>query len=126
MTKVQKTRKRITDKLEDGMDAQEYERMLGMDALVGGEDNILFETTEAKSKMYALMVAICYPRRPDGTIDWDIAIDNPLLYTFVIEDKYNMKSNKRKGLMELVKVLRGEDEDDGLTSRIKSAVSGDD
>ncbi len=126
MTKTAETRRRITDKLEDGMDASEYERMLGMEVLTGGEDNILFETDENKSKMYALMMAICYPRRPDGSIDWVTAIDTPILYTFVQEDKLNMKSNKRKGLMELVKVMRGEEEDEGITNRIKDAVMGAD
>jgi len=120
-------KKRIDERLEGGTEAGEYERILGMDALTGGEDNILFETDEKKSKMYALMMAMCYPRRPDGAIDWDIALDNTLLYTFVVEDKLGMKSNKRKGLMELVKVLRGEeDQEEKLTSRIAGAIKGDD
>ncbi len=127
VTRVNVIRKGISERLEDGIDAGEYERILGMDALTGGEDNILFETDEQKSKMYAFMLAICYPRRPDGSIDYDVAIDNPVLYTFVQEDKLGMKSNKRKGLMELVKVMRGEeDPDEKLTSRIAGAIKGDD
>ncbi len=126
MTKTDATRDRIIDKLQSGIDAVEYERILGMEALTGGEDNIMFECDVQQSMILAVMSTICYPTKPDGSIDTIIAYDEPVIANFMKHFKYNMISNKRKGRMELVKVMRGEEEDESFTSRIKDAISGGD
>lgn len=118
---------KIVSMLEDsGIEATEYERILGMEALTGGENNILYETDQAGAMILGIMKAITDPLKADGTIDDDLAYDCPVIRTFLTEYKYNMKSNKRKGLMELVKVMRGEQEDESFTSRIKDAITGSD
>ena len=126
-SKIIKQKLSIDEILDKGIDAIEYERLAGIIAITGGEDNILYECNEQQAMILAVMEAIFYPRDPDGNLDKVVAYDDPVGYSTVKGIKLNMKSNKRKGLMETVKVLVGKpDEEEGLTGRIKDAVKGDD
>ena len=126
-SKLMERKSRLDEIFDKGIDANEYSKALGIEALTGGEDNILFECNEQQALIYAIMDAICYPRLPDGSIDWVIAYDDPVLFSMMMHAKYNMKSNKRKGLMELTDVLKpAQDEEVGITGRIKDAITGAD
>ncbi len=116
----------IDEILERGIDATEYERILAMISLTGGEGVINSELTEQQALILAVMQAVTDPLNQDGSRDETVAYDEPVIRTFVQQFKQNMISNKRKGRMEIVKVMRGEEEDEGITSRIKQAISGDD
>lgn len=124
--KALKTKISIDEILERGIDATEYERILAMISLTGGEGVINSELNEQQALILAVMSAITDPLNADGTIDDEVAYDDPVIRTFNQAFKMNMISNKRKGRMEIVKVMRGEEEDEGITSRIKQAITGDD
>ncbi len=116
----------IDEILSLGIDATEYERIIMARSLTGGEDVINTEMNESQAMILAIMEAINDPQLADGSIDQTIAYDCPVLRTFNNAFKRNMISNKRKGRMEIVKVMRGEEEDEGITTRIKDAVMGSD
>ncbi len=116
----------IDEILERGIDATEYERILAMISLTGGEGVINSELSEQQALILAVMQAVTDPLAVDGTRDDIVAYDEPVIRTFVQHFKQNMISNKRKGRMEIVKVMRGEEEDETFTSRIKDAIRGDD
>ncbi len=116
----------IDEILERGIDATEYERILAMISLTGGEGVINSELSEQQALILAVMQAVTDPLTVDGTRDDIVAYDEPVIRTFVQHFKQNMISNKRKGRMEIVKVMRGEEEDETFTSRIKDAIKGDD
>lgn len=124
--KALSSKRSIDEILNMGIDATEYERIIMARSLTGGEDVINTEMTETQAMLLAIMEAINDPKHPDGSPDDITAYDCPVLRTFNSAFKRNMISNKRKGRMEIVKVMRGEEEEDNLTSRIQRAVSGDD
>ena len=134
----------IDEILERGIDAKEYEpkvkgklyaatsnrhdyeRILAMISLTGGEGVINSELNEQQALILSVMSAVTDPLNESGTRDETVSYDEPIIRTFVQNFKYNMISNKRKGRMEIVKVMRGEEEDETFTSRIKDAIKGDD
>jgi hypothetical protein len=113
------------ERLEDsGIEAREYERMALADSLTGGEEVINTEMTEVQALILAVMESINDPRHPDGSIDEALAYDCPVIRTFNIAFKRNMISNKRKGRMEIVKVMKSDEEEETFTGRIKNAITG--
>lgn len=116
---------RIISTLEEtGIEAREYERMALADSLTGGEDVINTEMTEKQAILLAAMEALNDPKKPDGSLDEDLAYDCPVIRTFVQSYKQNMISNKRKGRMEVKAVMLNQQENESFTGRIKDAIRG--
>ncbi len=124
---IVKDKMTVDEILDRGYDSSAYKDIIGIRAITGGEENILFECNEQQATILAVMEAVFAPRDASGKIDQDIAYDDALGLTVVRQVKLNMKSHKRKGLMELVKVLVGkQDEDDGVANKVKAAIQGED
>lgn len=126
-TKTQLTKSRLDKKLESGIEASDYERMLYAESLTGGEDVINTEMNEQQALIWAIIDGFNDPMNLDGTRDEIVAYDCPVLRSASLNFKHNMISNKRKGRMEIVKVLTPkEEEEEGIKATIKQAVKGDD
>ena len=127
MNNVIEKKSRIDEILDEGIDSHEYTDIILSTALVGSETNVMTELDHSNSLILAAIDAIIDPRKPDGSIDEIVAYDCSVMRAFVHNYKLNMISNKRKGRMEIVKVMQqNEDEEEGMTGRLKAAIKGED